>query len=501
METPLLCWRRVRNSIFVRSLPIAQVSLLSVVVGCRPDKPALVGVLTKGTFDPNMATDSSAIAVSCLVGPQRLRHQSDTKAIHFRWFTVVIVAQLLSTAALSCALGSEVQSGPIKPDPLVFQPPKMTDAPGFSAEGVKAIFYDGLPYQGKPTRVFAWIGFPKTEPGTKVPGMVLVHGGGGTAFARWAQLWVSRGYAAIAMDNCGQLPIGKYNHWQQDEQGGPSSSVRFTQPIDPIGDAWSYHAATDVVLANSLLRSMPQVDADRIGLTGISWGGYLTCIVAGMDDRFKFAAPVYGCGFLGEDSVWRDNGEFNKMGPEKLARWLSLWDPSVYLPAAKMPMLWIDGTNDFAYPLDSLQKSYRLPTGPRTLCTKVRMPHGHPTGEAPEEVHAFADAILMGGRPLAKITDQGRGDRDVWATFDAAAKIAHADLNFTKDEGAWQKRKWETIAATLIPDEHKVTAKLPEGVRVYYLNLVDDRGLIVSTEHEELKLSGDAASPPIRTSP
>ena len=48
----------------------------------------------------------------------------------------------------------------------------------------------------------------------KTPGIVLVHGGGGTAFANWAQLWAKRGYAAIAMDlaGCGEgrkrLPDG-----------------------------------------------------------------------------------------------------------------------------------------------------------------------------------------------------------------------------------------------------------------------------------------------------
>ena len=38
--------------------------------------------------------------------------------------------------------------------------------------------------------------------------MVLVHGGGGTAFAEWVKAWTSRGYAAIAMDTCGQIPKG-----------------------------------------------------------------------------------------------------------------------------------------------------------------------------------------------------------------------------------------------------------------------------------------------------
>ena len=84
--------------------------------------------------------------------------------------------------------------------------PKTYAAEGFPAKGLKALFYEGPPYRGKPTRVFAWYGEPKLEPGRKVPAMVLVHGGGGTAFEAWVRQWVRRGYAAIAMDTSGATP-------------------------------------------------------------------------------------------------------------------------------------------------------------------------------------------------------------------------------------------------------------------------------------------------------
>ncbi len=177
---------------------------------------------------------------------------------------------------------------------------------------------------------------------------------------------------------------------------------------DPVEDQWTYHAVADVILGHSLLRSFPEVDPDRIGLTGISWGGYLACIVSAVDGRFPFTAPVYGCGFLGEDSTWL--GTFEKMGKEKAAKWLSLWDPSRYLPGTRMPMLWLNGTNDFAYPLGSYQKSYRLPRGERTLVIRVRMRHAHGgPGERPEEIRAFADALFRGGPPMTRITGQGVG--------------------------------------------------------------------------------------------
>ncbi len=351
-----------------------------------------------------------------------------------------------------------------------------------SAPGVKAVFFDGLPFQGKPTRVFAWLGLPKLNPGEKAPGMVLVHGGGGTAFDEWVRLWTDRGYAAIAMDTCGQVPVGTYAKWVRDPQGGPPGWGGLDQMDRAPTDQWTYHAVADAILAHSLLRSLPEVDPDRIGVTGISWGGYLTCILAGVDSRFRLAVPVYGCGFTDRHAF---APSLAQLGPERAAQWMAWWDPSVYLPTAQMPLLWVTGSNDFAYTFNALQLSYRLPPGPRTLCIRLRMPHGHGgAGENPEEIRVFADSILKSGVPLAKFTEQGRDGRKVWARYSSERGIRKAELNYTVDTGKWQDRRWEALPATFA--DGLVSATLPDQTRVYYINLFDDRDCVVSTEHEEL---------------
>lgn len=86
-------------------------------------------------------------------------------------------------------------------------PPKVLAAPGFQEPGVRALFFEGLPWRGKPTRVFAWHGMPANRSLGKVPAVVLVHGAGGTAFADWVRRWNDRGYAAIAIDTCGRVPL------------------------------------------------------------------------------------------------------------------------------------------------------------------------------------------------------------------------------------------------------------------------------------------------------
>jgi dienelactone hydrolase len=371
-------------------------------------------------------------------------------------------------------------------DPVTLQPPKTYPAEDVKADGVTSVFFDAMPWKGKPTRAFAWYGIPDSKPRQKLPGMVLVHGGGGTAFADWVRLWTSRGYAAIAVDTCGAIPKGSYGKWERHAFSGPPGwgGVNDAEVERPPTDQWTYHAVSDVALAHSLLRSLPGVDADRIGITGISWGGYLACISAGLDSRYKLAVPVYGCGFLGDNSLCV--APLKQMKPDNAARWLAMWDPSKYLPGATMPMLWVTGTNDFAFPMDSLQKSYRLPKTERTLCITVRMPHGHGgPGENPPEILAFANSILNHADPLPKITGQGADAASAWATFSGKRKMTRAELVYTTDAGRWEKREWKTQPASLAADDGKVSATLPEKVTVFYFNLIDEHGLTVSTEHQE----------------
>jgi len=192
--------------------------------------------------------------------------------------------------------------------------------------------------------------------------------------------------------------------------------------------------------------------------------------------------PVYGCGYY-LDTNFADRVQ--GLGEERADRWMRWWDPSAYLPDAEMPMLWVTGSNDFAFALPGLQKSYRATQGPRTLCVRLRMPHGHGgPGENPEEIHAFANSILRGGKPLAMITGQGREGNEVWATFETDVPIVKAELNHTRDTGKWPDRKWMATEAQV--EAGRITATLPEGATVHYLNLIDERDLVVSTEHVEV---------------
>jgi dienelactone hydrolase len=328
------------------------------------------------------------------------------------------------------------------------------------------------------------------ETAPPAPGMVLVHGGGGTVFPKWVRMWTERGYAAIAMDTCGKGP-GKREH---DRSGPAGWDASFQQTEWPIEDQWTYHAVANIILAHSLLAAQPGVDGERIGLTGISWGGYLAAIAAGVDHRFRFVAPVYGCGFLGEHSAWA--ARLKGLGAAG-RQWLEWWDPSRYVGRARMPLLWVTGNQDHFYPMDSLQKTYYLPPGSRYLCIRHGMGHGHRQGMVPREIYMFADHLFHEAPGLCRATGQGRDGDEAWATFETPVAVDKAEL-VVRAATNGRKPRWSVLPATWDAAEGRAVAPLPSGARMWYFNVTDNRGLCASSEHGavETPSTGDGGSKP-----
>jgi dienelactone hydrolase len=381
--------------------------------------------------------------------------------------------------------------------PALFQPPAMQ---WITQTGpIHALTYRGEPVADQPTEVFAFYASPATlgaaKAGAKFPGVVLIHGGGGTAFAEWAWLWAKRGYAAIAMDLSGRRPPDPtYDPQTGAPVGHQSDAKRRTklprggldhshaEKFDSIGgttsDDWPYHAAASVIRAHSLLRSFPEVDAERTAVTGISWGGYTTCLVASLDHRFKAAVPVYGCGFLHEgESVQKPS--IDKLGDRRDA-WVQAYDPGSLLPRCRVPILFVNGTNDVHYPLDSYQKSFNAVPGAKFMRIEVNMRHGHPSGWAPQEIGLFIDSYCRGGAALPVPGKVEIAGENVRVPFASAVPLKSAALHFTTDTGLRSKRTWKSLIAT-VERNQIVAPKPPAEANTWFVSLTDEREAMVTT--------------------
>jgi acetyl esterase/lipase len=252
---------------------------------------------------------------------------------------------------------------------------------------------------------------------------------------------------------------------------------------EPVEDHWQYHAVMAIVRAHSMLANTKGVDPTKIGITGISWGGYLTAIAMAVDSRFALAVPVYGCGYITENSVWKTNN-YGGAAPKDMERWAQLWDPMHYLPHAKLPVLWINGTNDFAYPLDSFQKSYQN-TKNSCVSVGIELKHSHPDGWTPPEIVHFANSICRDEAPLPRFVSGWNSGNKLKAVFTSERPIMVSELCYTRALGMWQDRKWNSLPAepTVSDGKYELNAELPAGTTCAFFNVFDDRGLRVSSHH------------------
>jgi hypothetical protein len=172
------------------------------------------------------------------------------------------------------------------------------------------------------------------------------------------------------------------------------------------------------------------------------------------------------------------------MTPDARARWLRLFDPSQYLSQVRRPILFVNGTSDFAYPLDSYQKSYRLvPEKWRHVSVAVNRPHGH-IWTFPE-VDAFVDGVLRRGPAFARFSNPLIVGDHISVRLNRVVSAKETSLCYTTNSGPWQKRTWMTAGAQL--DGNRLTADLPAArPLVAFLALTDEHGVRISSEHVEL---------------
>jgi dienelactone hydrolase len=151
----------------------------------------------------------------------------------------------------------------------------------------------------------------------------------------------------------------------QGERGISSRDHRRTETL-PVGVSQQGIAEYETRCALEYLLSRPEVDPQRIGMTGASGGGYNTWITAATDDRIKVAVPVVGTSeFYEQISVtrpldWYHASEHCHFVPG-LIKYAN--NHEFIAMAAPKPLMIIAASQDQSFPIRGVRDVYEYGRG------------------------------------------------------------------------------------------------------------------------------------------
>lgn len=203
--------------------------------------------------------------------------------------------------------------------------------------------FDGVNVQG-------WVMPPvNCEPGKKYPTILEIHGGPhtmfGDAFFFEFQLLCSLGYAVVYTN-----PRGSHGYGQEfvdacrGDYGG--------------GDYQDLMLAMDYVIAN-----VDYIDENRLGVTGGSYGGFMTNWIVGHTDRFQAAVTQRSISNWTSFTGAADIGSFFTENELKVNPWddneaMVKFSPLTYVKNVDTPLLIIHGEQDLRCPMEQAEQLF-----------------------------------------------------------------------------------------------------------------------------------------------
>ncbi len=205
--------------------------------------------------------------------------------------------------------------------------------PGRLAE-VQATADDGQPIR-------SWLVLPATASADRpAPLLLWVHGGPMSSWNTWSWRWnpwlmAARGYAVLLPD--------------------PALSTGYGLAfIARAHREWGARPFADIMAATGAVLARPDIDADRVGMMGGSYGGYMANWIAGHTDRFQAIVSHAGLwtleamfGTTDHPMFWRPQFGDPLTSPEMY----EANSPHRHVGQIRTPMLVIHGDKDYRVPV------------------------------------------------------------------------------------------------------------------------------------------------------
>ncbi len=244
---------------------------------------------------------------------------------------------------------------------------------------------DGTPIEG-------WLILPTRADSTQpVPLILAIHGGPhgayGTDFNFQFQLWASNGYAVLYTNPRGSTGYGEKFLWAT------------------WGGGWGIKDYEDVIAGVDYVAKQQRIDSKRLGVTGYSYGGFLTNWVITQTPRF--AAAISGAGisnwisdYATSDIPRTKESEFYGAPWEPEGRkLLERQSPIYFANNVVTPTMFIHGEADLRVPIEQAEQMYLALRKRKVPARFVRYPDMYHGGWTPwNTVHRYNEELKWWAR-------------------------------------------------------------------------------------------------------
>ncbi len=212
-----------------------------------------------------------------------------------------------------------------------------------SVERIQYKAADGWPMDGFLVKPIGW-----TE-GKKYPMILSIHGGpAGMYGVDWFhefQVYAGRGWAVFFCN-----PRGSTGYGRKFQRG--------------VAKEWGGKAYTDIMTGvEEALKRNPWIDRDRLGVTGGSYGGYMTNWITTQTDIFRAAVTLRSIANFISDDGTRDGayGHEKDFGGDIFKNYDEYWkySPLHYASKVKTPTLVLHSDNDYRVPIEQGEQWFR----------------------------------------------------------------------------------------------------------------------------------------------
>jgi dipeptidyl aminopeptidase/acylaminoacyl peptidase len=233
---------------------------------------------------------------------------------------------------------------------------------------------DGTPIEG-------WLMMPASTEGRSVPLVLAIHGGPhsayGTDFNFQFQWMAANGLAVLYTNPRGSTEYGEKHLWAT--WGG-----------------WGGLDYEDVMAGVDHVVARYTVDAKRMGVSGYSYGGFLTNWVITQTPRF--AAAVVGAGISNWISDYgtadiprtKESEFYGAPWEARGAETLLKWSPVMRAASVRTPTLFVHGESDLRVPIEQGEQMYTALKKRKVPAMFIRYPDSYHGGWTPwNTVHRY----------------------------------------------------------------------------------------------------------------